>query len=52
VLWIERYDTFEQLRAAVRTFTVTYNHQWLLERHSYRTPIEAREHLLSQALVA
>ena len=36
VLWIERFDTFEQLRAAVRKFTVTYNHQWLLERHSYR----------------
>jgi putative transposase len=52
VLWIERFDTFEELRAAVRKFTVTYNREWLLERHSYRTPIEAREHLLSQALVA
>jgi hypothetical protein len=52
VLWIERFDTFEQLRTAVRTFAVTYNHEWLLERHSYRTPIQAREHLLNQALVA
>ena len=52
VLWIERFDTFEELRAAVRKFAVTYNHQWLLERHSYRTPIQAREHLLNQALVA
>jgi transposase InsO family protein len=52
VLWIERFDTFEELRAAVRKFTVTYNHEWLLERHDYRTPTEAREHLLSQALVA
>src|SRR5664280_3799087 len=52
VLWIERFDTFEALRDAVRAFTVTYNHKWLLERHDYRTPIEAREHLLNQALVA
>jgi len=52
VLWIEHFDTFEALRDAVRAFTVTYNHEWLLERHSYRTPIEAREHLLNQALVA
>jgi transposase InsO family protein len=42
VLWIERFDTFEQLRAAVRKFTVTYNHEWLLEHHSYRTPLEAQ----------
>ena len=25
---------------------------WLLERHGYQTPIEAREHLIRQALVA
>ena len=54
VLWIERFDTFEQLRAAVRTFTVTYNHEWLLDHHSYRTPLEARTHpaALTQAAVA
>jgi len=54
VLWIERFDTFEELRAAVRKFTLTYNHEWLLERHNYRTPIEARTHLatLAQPVVA
>ena len=51
VLRIERFDTHEQLRARVREFARTYNHSWLLERHAYRTPIEAREHLLRQALV-
>ena len=51
VLWIERFETFEQLRAAVRAFARVYNHQWLLERHDYRTPIEAHEHLLRQAAV-
>jgi putative transposase len=54
MLWIERFDTFEELRAAVRQFAVTYNREWLLERHGYRTPIEARAHLaaLAQAVVA
>jgi len=49
LLWIERFDTFEQLRQAVRDFARLYNREWLLERHGYRTPIEARQHLLAQA---
>ena len=52
VLWIERFATFEELRAAVRRFAVTYNREWLLERHGYRTPAEAREHLLALAQAA
>jgi transposase InsO family protein len=51
VLWIERFDTHAALRARVRDFARTYNEAWLLERHGYRTPIEARAHLLRQALV-
>jgi len=51
VLWIERFDTHQQLRARVREFARTYNDSWLLERHGYRTPIEAREHLTRQTLV-
>jgi len=51
VLWVERFDTHEELRARVRDFARTYNQSWLLERHAYRTPAEAREHLLRQALV-
>ncbi|MCA1672776.1 MAG: DDE-type integrase/transposase/recombinase [Actinobacteria bacterium] len=47
ILWIERFATFEELRAAVRQFAGTYNEHWLLERHDYRTPAEAREHLLA-----
>jgi putative transposase len=52
VLWIERFDTHEQLRARVREFARTYNESRLLERHAYRTPIKAREHLYRQALMA
>lgn len=46
-LWTERFETFEELRAAVRDFGRLYNREWLLERHGYRTPIEAREMLLA-----
>ena len=36
----------------MREFARAYNQSWLLERHGYRTPIEACQHLLCQALVA
>jgi transposase InsO family protein len=52
VLWIERFETFEALRSAVRRFARTYNDHWLLERHGYRSPIEARERLLGPLNVA
>ncbi|MGI8902427.1 MAG: transposase [Solirubrobacteraceae bacterium] len=52
ILWIERFDTHEQLRARVREFARTYNQSWLLERHAYRTPIETREYLVRQAALA
>ena len=28
----------------MRAFGRAYNAEWLIERHSFRTPIEAREH--------
>ena len=37
MLWIERFETLEELRQAVRRFGRTYNEQWLIERHGYRT---------------
>ena len=49
ILWLERFATFEALRSGVREFAVTYNREWLLERHGYRTPTEARVHLLTLA---
>jgi hypothetical protein len=33
----------------VRAFSRTFNERWMLERHHYRTPAQAREHLLRQA---
>ncbi|MCA1680348.1 MAG: hypothetical protein LC777_16045 [Actinobacteria bacterium] len=51
VLWIERFATHEELRARVRAFASTYNRKWLVERHGFLTPLEARERLLRQVAV-
>ena len=50
VLWIERFDTLEQLRVRVRQFAHDYNQHWLLERHGYRTPRQARAALRQPAM--
>jgi transposase InsO family protein len=50
VLWIERFDTLEQLRARIRQFATDYNEHWLLERHGDRTPRQAREALRQPAM--
>jgi putative transposase len=52
LLWIERFDTLEELRQAVRRFGRTYSAQRLIERYGYRTPIEAREQLRAKAATA
>jgi transposase InsO family protein len=52
VLWIERFASFEALRARVRQFARDYNEHWLLERHAYRTPTEARTHFAALAQTA
>ena len=52
LLWIERFDTLDELRTAVRAFGRTYNLHWLVERHGYLTPSEAREHLRATAAAA
>ena len=50
VLWIERFDTLEQLRSRIRHFARDHNEHWLLERHGYRTPRQAREALRQAAM--
>jgi putative transposase len=50
VLWIEHFDTLEQLRTRVRQFARDFNEHWLLERHGYRTPRQARDTLRHNAV--
>lgn len=50
ILWIERFDTLDELRARIRQFVADFNEHWLLERHGYRTPAQAREALRHAAM--
>lgn len=52
MLGSERFETLEELRAAVRGFGRTYNKNRLVERHGYLTPAGAREHLHAVAAAA
>ncbi|MCA1604143.1 MAG: IS3 family transposase [Acidobacteria bacterium] len=42
LLWVEHYDTVEALRLALLDFKQRYNRSWILERHGYMTPSQAR----------
>ena len=40
-LWVQLYDTIDELRQAVAGFVDRYNSSWLIQRHGHRTPKEA-----------
>ena len=42
VLWTEHFDTVEPLRTRIREFACDYNEHWLLDRHGYRSSVQAR----------
>jgi len=42
LLWVKTFDTVEKLRQALLEFQHTYNHQWIIERHGYKTPAQVR----------
>jgi putative transposase len=44
LLWIRHFRDLEELRAALIEFRHRYNHQWILQRLHYRTPVQARHH--------
>jgi len=37
------WTNLEELRNAVRTFVELYNHQWLLEKNGYQSPLQTRD---------
>ena len=37
------FDTIEELRQALLDFQRTYNEEWIIERHGYRTPARVRQ---------
>jgi transposase InsO family protein len=38
LLWIRRFDTIEGLHLALLEFKDTYNREWIIGRHGYKTP--------------
>jgi len=49
LLWVQHFETIEQLRLALLAFRHRYNHAWLVQRHGYRSPAAVRADLLSRA---
>jgi len=52
LLWVQTFDTVEQLRLALLDFRETYNTTWLIQRLDSRTPAATRQALLSPAALA
>jgi transposase InsO family protein len=42
LLWVQAFETVEQLRLALLDFKKTYNERWIMERFGYQTPSQAR----------
>jgi transposase InsO family protein len=42
VLWLRRFDTVEDLLAALHEFKERYNKEWIIQRHGYLAPSERR----------
>jgi transposase InsO family protein len=42
LLWVRSFATVEELRLALIAWADLYNRQWLIERHGFRPPAEAR----------
>ena len=43
LLWVRTFATIEELRQALIEFKQQYNEQWILQRHSYKTPAQVRQ---------
>ena len=52
LLWVQTFDTIEDLRQALLAFRQTYNTTWLIERHGFVTPAAFRQSQLQPAALA
>jgi len=43
LLWVRSFKTIEELRLALLEFKKTYNEQWIIQRHGYKTPSQVRQ---------
>src|SRR3954470_11288727 len=52
LLWVQTFNTIEDLRRALLDFRQTYNTTWLIERHGFRPPSAIRADQLSPIALA
>ena len=52
LLWVQAFDTIEDLRQALLAFRETYNTTWLIERHGFVTPAAFRQNQLQPPALA
>src|SRR2546427_2903184 len=52
LLWVRTFRTVEELRQALAEFRERYNQRWIVQRHNYLTPEQARQQLLAQGAAA
>ena len=52
LLWVQTFETIEELRQALLAFRETYNTTWLIERHGFLTPAQFRDKQLQTAAIA
>jgi len=48
-LYLHDFESLEQARQVIGEFIERYNRGWLLERHGYRTPAQARQEFIRKA---
>ena len=48
-LWLEPFDTVEDVLAALHRFRETYNREWLVAKHGHQPPVAVRQRLLAKA---
>jgi hypothetical protein len=52
LLWVRTFRNVEELCQALGEFRTTYNQHWIVQRHDYLTPQQARHQLLALGAVA
>jgi putative transposase len=52
LLWVRHFDSLLQLQQALLEFKETYNRRWLIQRHGYKSPWQARQDLLAEKIAA
>ncbi len=52
LVWVRTFRTVEELRPALAEFRERYNQRWIVQRHGYLTPQQARQQLLAQGAAA